>query len=221
MSSAHGAPIFSRSAFRDRRRPGCNHGGATRQFGFRQLYFPPSVDVDLAFCDGRDRSPGRESLSLPPIDLEAKAEELDATGGLILVPVTRQRFTGFDNTLPSTTTSTVRGPGSGVGRAALDLLAMLTAKRRKMLEAAERAAAAAAAAEAERLRIQAWHAAYQEAIGALPIVGGRPPLLWYTRRRSIAYHSRVVGRAYDGDDTSPCSGGQQPIAAEPRRRLPS
>ena len=175
------------------------------EFGFRQLYFPPSVDVDLAFVPMDEVGAlVEESLSLPPIDLEAKAEDLDATGILILVPVTRQRFTRFDNALPSTTTSTVPDPGSGAGRAALDLLATLTAKRRKMIEAAERDAEAAAAAEAERLRIQAWHAAYQEAIGALPIFGGRPPLLWYTRRRSIAYQSRVVGVAVavTGDDVA-------------------
>ena len=62
-----------------------------------------------------------------------------------------------------------------------------------MIEAAERDVEAAAAAEAEALRIEAWHAAYQEALGALPMVGGRPPLLWYTRRRSIAYQTRVAG----------------------------
>ena len=40
-------------------------------------------------------------------------------------------------------------------------------------------------AEAERLKVQAWHAAWQEAIAALPATNGQPPLLWYTRRRAF------------------------------------
>jgi hypothetical protein len=172
-------------------------------FGFRQLYFPPTMDVDLAFVPVDEIGAlVEESLALPPIDLEAQAADIDATGILILVPVTRQRFQRFDNALPSTTISTAADPGAAASKPAFDLIATLVARRRKQAEAAERDAEAAAAAEAEALRIQAWHAAFQEAVAALPMEGGRPPLLWYTRRRSIDHRSRVTGVAIavTGDD---------------------
>ena len=66
-------------------------------------------------------------------------------------------------------------------------------------------------------------AAYQEALGALPMVGGRPPLLWYTRRRSIAYQTRVagVGVAVSGDDVAIRPSRREPVAAEARRGWPT
>ena len=172
-------------------------------FGFRQFYFPPTVDVDLAFVPLDEIGAlVEESLALPPIDLEAEAADLDATGIQILVPVTRQRFQRFENSLPSTSLAIAADPGASAGKPAFDLLATLAARRRKLIEAQERDAEAAAAAEAEALLIKAWHAAFHEAVAALPARPGQPPLFWYTRRRSIAYHSRVAGVAVavSGDD---------------------
>jgi hypothetical protein len=172
-------------------------------FGFSQLYFPPTVDVDLAFVPLDEIGVlVEESLALPPIDLQAQAADLDATGVLILVPVTRQRFQRFDNALPATTTPVATDAASAGAKPAFDMLATLVAKRRKAIEASERDADAKAQAEAEALKVKTWHAAFQEAVSALPSEGGRPPLLWYTRRRSIAYQTRVagVGIAVSGDD---------------------
>jgi hypothetical protein len=172
-------------------------------FGFSQLYFPPTVDVDLAFVPLDEIGAlVEESLALPAIDLQAQAADLDATGVLILVPVSRQRFQRFDNALPATTVTVATDASSAGAKPAFDMLATLVAKRRKAVEAAERDADAKAQAEAEALKVTAWHAAFQEAVSALPSEGGRPPLLWYTRRRSIAYQTRVagVGVAVSGDD---------------------
>lgn len=172
-------------------------------FGFRQFYFPPTVDVDLAFVPVDEIGAlVEESLALPPIDLEAQAADLDATGILILIPVSRQRFQRFDHALGSTATATLADPGAAAAKPAFDLLATLVAKRRKLVEGAQRDAEAAAAAEAEALRIKAWHAAFHEAVAALPAEGGRPPLFWYIRRRAIAFQSKVAGVAVavSGDD---------------------
>jgi hypothetical protein len=172
-------------------------------FGFNQLYFPPTVDVDLAFVPIDEIGAlVEESLSLPPIDLQAQAADLDATGVLIMVPVTRPRFQRFDNALSATSIVVAADAGAAAGKPAYDLLSTLVAKRRKQIEAAERDAEAKAQAEAEALKVNAWHAAFQEAVSALPAEPGKPPLLWYTRRRSIACQTRVagVGVPVSGDD---------------------
>lgn len=173
------------------------------QFGFVQLYFPPTVDVEIAFVPNDEIGAlVEESLSLSPIDLEAQAAELDATGVLIMVPVTRQRFQRFDNGLPATKIAAIVDPAAAAGKPAFDMLSSLVARRRKLVEAAERDAEAKAQAEAEALKVKAWHAAFQEAVSAIPAREGRPPLLWYTRRRAIAYQTKIVGVgvAVSGDD---------------------
>ena len=172
-------------------------------FGFRQFYFPPTLDVDIAFVPVDEIGAlVEESLSLPPIDLEANADEIDATGVLIMVPVTRARFQRFDNALPKTRTPALADPASAASKPAFDMLASLISKRAKLAEAAVRDADAEAQEQAEKLTIQAWQAAFQEAVAALPTDGGRPPLLWYTRRRAIAYDGAAGGGGVpvSGDD---------------------
>ncbi|MDB5706049.1 MAG: hypothetical protein JWN66_3165 [Sphingomonas bacterium] len=171
-------------------------------FGFRQFYFPPTLDVDIAFVPVDEIGAlVEESLSLSPIDLEANADEIDATGVLIMVPVTRARFQRFDNALPRTRTPALADPASAASKPAFDMLASLISKRAKLAEAAVRDADAEAQEQAEKLTIQAWQAAFQEAVAALPTDGGRPPLLWYTRRRAIAYDGATGGGVpVSGDD---------------------
>jgi hypothetical protein len=173
------------------------------EFGFRQVYFPPTVDTDIAFVPLDELGAlVEESLALPPIDLEAQAADLDATGVLILVPVGRGRFQRFSQALEATTMTASGDPGAGPTRPALDLISRLAAKRRKLIETRERDLEAEARRQSEELKVKAWHAAFHEAVAALPREDGRPPLLWYTRRRTVAYRTRVagVGVAVSGDD---------------------
>jgi hypothetical protein len=74
--------------------------------------------------------------------------------------------------------------------------------RRKALEALDRDSEASAAAEGEALATKAWHAAFAEAVGALPVREGLPPLLWYVRRRAVPYRTNTEGLpiAVGGDD---------------------
>lgn len=57
---------------------------------FTQIFFPPTVDVDLSIVP-EDEVPAlvEESLTLQPIDLTRPAEELDSTAVLVLIPVPR------------------------------------------------------------------------------------------------------------------------------------
>jgi hypothetical protein len=173
------------------------------EFGFRQIYFPPTLDADIAFVPTDELGAlVEESLALPPIDLEAQAADLDSTGVLVLVPVSRARFQRFSQALGATTTSMAGDPGAGATRPALDIISRLAAKRRKLIEAKERDSEAEARRQAEELKVKAWHAAFHEAVAALPQEGGKPPLLWYTRRRTVADQTRLagVGVAVSGDD---------------------
>lgn len=175
------------------------------QFGFVQLYFPPTVDVEIAFVPIDEVGAlVEESLSLPPIDLQAQAADLDATGVLIMVPVTRRRFQQLDKGLPATKINAVPDPAAAAGKPAFDMLSSLVAKRSKLVEAAGRDAEAKAQAEAEALKVKAWHAAFQETVLAIPVQEGQVPLLWYTRQRAIAYQTKVVGVAVavSGDDVA-------------------
>lgn len=172
--------------------------------GFTQLYFPPGVDVDLAFAPA-DEIPAlaEEALALPPIDLEAAPGDLDATGVTILIPVDRPRYQRLRTTLEGANlavASNVAAPSAG---SAFDLVSDIVA-RRKAAEASARDASAVAAAEAEALRTQAWRAALTEAASSLPQAPGGARLVWYTRRRSIAQQPRVTGTGVtlSSDDVS-------------------
>jgi hypothetical protein len=171
-------------------------------FGFTQLYFPAGVDVDIAFVP-EDEIPAlaEEALALPPIDLDAAATVLDATGVTILVPVDRPRYLRFRATLEGANLAVSANAASPSPGGAFDLISSIIA-RRKAAEASVRDAEAVAAAEAEALRVKAWQAAFSEAVGVLPRDRSGTPLVWYTRRRSIAQQPRVTGTGVvvSGDD---------------------
>lgn len=171
--------------------------------GFQQFYFPPTVEVDLAFVPADEIAAlVDESLTLPPLDLEGAADVVDATSVVIVVPVSRPAFQRYSATLPSVTTGVRADPTAGLKRPALDMLDALVLQRRKALEAAARDAQSAAAAETAALEKKAWSAAFAEAVGALPVSEDLPPLLWYVRRRSVAYRTNTEGLpiAVGGDD---------------------
>lgn len=175
-------------------------------FGFNQIYFPPGVDADIGFVPA-DEIPAlvEEALALPPIDLDAPPRDLDALGISVLIPVDRARYQRFTATLGSANLAIATNAAAAVSGAssAFDLVSDLVAKR-KAAEAAATRAAAGANAQAEAARIQAWHACLSEAIAALPQGPGGTPLVWYTRRRSIAQQPRVIGTGIEvsGDDVS-------------------
>lgn len=172
-------------------------------FGFNQLYFPPGVDVDVAFVPSDEiQALAEEALALPPLDLDSPPADLDATGISVLIPVDRPRYHRFKATLGAANLAIAGNAASAtVAGGAFDLVSNLVA-RRKAAETVVRDAAAIAAAEAEKARIQAWHGAFTEAIAALPAGPGGTPLVWYTRRRSIAQQPRVTGTGIpvSGDD---------------------
>ncbi|HEX6042055.1 hypothetical protein [Longimicrobium sp.] len=60
---------------------------------FTQIFFPPTVDVDLSLVP-EDEIPAlvEESMTLPPLDLTRTADELDSTSIVICIPVPREQL---------------------------------------------------------------------------------------------------------------------------------
>src|SRR5688572_7816986 len=117
--------------------------------GFQQFYFPPSVEVDLAFVPSDEIAAlVDESLTLPPIDLEGAADVVDATSVVVVVPVSRPAFQRYSTSLPSVSTGVRADPAAGIKRPALDMLDALVLQRRKAMEAAARDAESDRAEEA-------------------------------------------------------------------------
>jgi hypothetical protein len=176
------------------------------QLGFTQLWFPPACDVDLSFApEDEIAAIVEDSLALPPIDLEGDPADLDATGVVVLAPVTRQRLQRFEQGLAQLTAKAASDPAQGIRRAPADMLAAMLRRRTKVVEAQARDAEAAAQAAAASAEIAAWRAAWAEAVAAMPARDdGAPPLVWYVRRRAVAYRPNVTGIAvaFSGDDAT-------------------
>lgn len=173
-------------------------------YGFSQLYFPPGIDCDLAFVpEDEVAALVDEALDLPPIDLMGDAADLDATGVLVMVPVSRSRQLRLQRALDAPALAISTSAGLAATRPAFDLVSSLVRKRQQ-LQGTLPDADAARAAQAEQLRINGWHAALEEALGALAGSDGRPPLLWYVRKRAVARDTRTAaaGVLLAGDDVT-------------------
>lgn len=164
--------------------------------GFRQLWFPPAVDVTISFVPA-DELPVivEESLAMPPIDFAGDAAELDATGVVVLAPVSRQRLQKFLAALARPTIAARPDPSQGLRQAPLAMLQALALRRARVSETLLRDAAAAAQAAAADAAIKAWQAAWGEAVAAIQPTGGLAPLVWYVRRRAVASEAKVTGIA--------------------------
>src|SRR5579871_3104370 len=98
--------------------------------GFSQLYFPPGVDVDIAIVPD-DELPvlAEEALALPPIDLQASAADIDATGITVLVPVARSHYRAMRDSLSSANLSVSTSITNPLPAGAFDTVAALVARR--------------------------------------------------------------------------------------------
>jgi hypothetical protein len=171
--------------------------------GFQQVYFPPAVDVDIAFIPADEIAAlVEESLCLPPIDLDASAEDVDATGIVILIPVNRQRFQRFTAQLGTHRMAASADPSLRAKDSVASMLDALMLKQRKDAEAADRNLELAKNAAALAAETANWHTAFAEAIATMDAPDGAAKLLWYVRRRAIAYRTNVEGLpiAVSGDD---------------------
>jgi len=177
---------------------------ATDAFGFTQLFFAPAMPVDVSFVP-QDEIPAlvEESLALPPVDLLASPDDLDNTGIVVLAPVTRARFQDLQARLGSLSRSAGNPAVRTVARRLpVDVLGQIL-QRRALVRPLPRSPAETAASAATTVSLAGWQAAWQQAVAAVPPAGaGQPPLLWYLRRRTVAYEPQLAGAAVviTGDD---------------------
>ncbi|HEX8774578.1 MAG TPA: hypothetical protein VF735_13475 [Pyrinomonadaceae bacterium] len=139
---------------------------------FTQIFFPPSVQVDLSIIP-QDELPAliEESLLLPPIDLTLDDEQLASTEVLVLIPVSRRDFQSFQGKLINLPRRLApAAPGMIAKRPPVEALRML-----KIPFAAE---------VIERdLGDDAWRTALS-----------KTSLVWYARRRNLNYKAELSGR---------------------------
>jgi hypothetical protein len=149
---------------------------------FSQVFFPPQIATDLSIVP-EDELPivVEDSTLLPPIDLGAPADELEATSVQVLVPVPRPMLPRFEALLGSVTRSLrPSAPGLLFQRKPLESLMGLTAARRPppMLDA-------------QNPIVTAWRQALAQR-----------PLLWFVRRRNLQVRKDVMGAVVrvEGDE---------------------
>jgi hypothetical protein len=151
---------------------------------FTQLYFPPEIDMDLSIIPEDEVAALLEdSFELPPIDLTLTGDEQESTAIQALIPLPRAQVRMFAARL-----TTLSRP---VKPAAPGLLA-----RRKPLEVLQ-------GLKLPRVPLPVLQpqnlvdAAWREALASRD-------LLWYTRRRNLAYKIEITGTAarLTGDDSN-------------------
>lgn len=142
---------------------------------FTQFYFPPTVDVDLAFIPADEIAVlVEESLLLQPIDLTLNSQDLDSTSVLVMIPIHRQRVRQLKNTLPT------------LSRQLLPAAPSLLAKRNPSLEALQRLTTPRLT-ETPLLNPQdTTDSAWRQALA-------NTNKLWYVRRRNLPYRVEVIG----------------------------
>ncbi|MDF2235415.1 hypothetical protein P2H44_22905 [Albimonas sp. CAU 1670] len=168
--------------------------------GFRQLWFPAEVDVTLAFAPEDELAAiAEESLALPPLDLATEGA-LDGVGVTVIAPVSRARLARFEAALAGLSVKAAPGAELAGTRNPADGLSALLGKRAR--RRAPEGPAPDGLTAAERAELDAWIAAWEEALGALPTAGGAAPTLWYVRRRAVPREAALTGVAVPvaGDD---------------------
>jgi hypothetical protein len=140
---------------------------------FTQRYFPPEMAVDFSIIP-EDELPAlvEESLSLPPIDLEAPSATLESTSLLLLAPIPRHEWRAVSSRL-ATRTRTLRPAAINLvaTRKPLEILQQLRIPRLPLpVDTGD-------PASAEWARLAAL------------------PNLWFVRRRNLAYRDDLAGEA--------------------------
>jgi hypothetical protein len=142
---------------------------------FTQVFFPPTVEVDLSIVP-EDELPAllEESLLLPPIDLTRSAEELDSTAVLVLIPVPRAQLASLSYELGSAErTLAPAAPWSMARATPLQTLQSLSLQPTLL------------PASRQGVQTQARWAALL----------GRTDMLWFIRRRNLHVRADVLGQA--------------------------
>ncbi|MGF6743927.1 hypothetical protein [Paraburkholderia atlantica] len=169
--------------------------------GFRQMWFPPSVDVDVSFVPADEIAAlVEESLALPPIDLLADPADLDATGVVVLAPVARSMLQRFEAALAALSQPARADPSQGLRRVPSQLLAQLVSRQIRLPQIAPAAPPALAANAQAQQQTQLWQTSWAEAVAAIAPDASGVPLLWYVRRRAVAYDSQLIGLAVEAGD---------------------
>lgn len=152
-----------------------------------QRFFPPGVQVDLAFLP-EDELPAviEESLLLPPLDLTVGIENLEGTGVLVLVPLARAEFEKRRNVLPNwDTTAPQLKPAAAAVQLRLSPRDLLLARKVTALDLQLKPVGPE----------EPWRQLLRDTIA------GRR-LLWFVRRRHLPIPANIAGTPVDATHAS-------------------
>ncbi|HEU4325849.1 MAG TPA: hypothetical protein VFS21_22105 [Roseiflexaceae bacterium] len=180
---------------------------------FTQVFFPAEIAVDLAIIPEDELAAlVEESFLLPPIDLAAGTEALESTSVVVLLPVARASFRALKATLGGEGAL----PDSPLVRALRPAVPTLLARSRPLeiltnLRLARREQLGLPDPQTPASPIDiAWQQALAEP---------QTQLLWYTRRRNMAYYAAVTGvplpLASDPPPPDPGEGGEPGEGGDP------
>ncbi len=147
-----------------------------------QTFFPPVVDCEFTFVASDEVAAlVDDALGMPPIDLQAGADDLDRLAVLILAPVTRQTLEGIRRDLASVS-RVVRAAAPGM------------IAKRQPLEALLRIADPAfvvPASPQDDATARAWAVALASAQDA--VRQSNRGCFWFLRRRQLPHHTEISG----------------------------
>jgi hypothetical protein len=154
--------------------------GAIDANDFSQTFFPAGVDAELSIVpEDEVAALVEEAMTLPPIDLEASAQALDATFVSILLPLPREQVRVFAQRLSG---GLVRAPRP---RLPFSLVRRLPVETLRLIDRPifVRPAPIDPNAPIDNAWREALALALRSALG-----------IWYSRRRSLAYEEAIAGR---------------------------
>lgn len=145
-----------------------------------QVYFPAAMDVALSIVPQDEIATlVEESMLLPPIELTASEEILEATSVLILVPVPRNQIVSLTRAL--TPLPAVLKPSVTLTRTHLKPIDVVTSLRAKLPVFAQPLVIP---------KVDLSEATWRS------LIAGQD-LLWYVRRRNLSYKDDIVGESVD------------------------
>lgn len=190
-----------------------------------QIWFPQGMDVNVSFIPADEIvTIAEESLTLPPIDLGGEQDAVDGISVVALIPVPRPLFHHFAQSLEKLNLKAGQTVLSSVREKPIASLQAILARRSARLSAQKQLVnpdSSEILTASERAQLQLWEAALSEAFATLPREQDGTPMIFYARRRTVAYSAEAVGRKIEvtGDSDADNDSSEEHIETEVEKRL--
>ncbi len=190
-----------------------------------QIWFPQGMDVNVSFIPADEIvTIAEESLTLPPIDLGGGQDAVDGISIVALIPVPRALFHHFAQSLEKLNLKAGQTALSSVREKPIASLQAMLARRAVRLSTKKQLADSGSSeilTASEKAQLQLWEAALSEAFASLPREENGTPMIFYARRRAVAYSAEAVGRKIEitGDSDADNDSSEEHVETKVEERL--